>query len=176
MLRISLAFALAVAAGGAALAHIAIEPREAPVGTSVKATFRVTHGCDGAATTGVRISMPEGFIGVKPMPKPGWTIETRKGPYKATYAHFHGRKLSEGVVEVTWSGGDLPNEFVDEFSVVGFMARELKAGETLTFPVVQDCAAAKKTEWVQTPKDENDHPARPAPQMTLTGGDAHAGH
>lgn len=175
MLRLSLA-ALALALGtGAALAHIVVEPKEAPVGSSVKATFRVTHGCEGAATTAVHISIPEGFIGAKPMPKPGWTLEVRKGKYQRSYKHFHGRTLSEGAVEIVWSGGELPNEFVDEFSLVGFAARELEAGATFTFPVLQECAGGRKTEWVEVAKDESDHPERPAPQMTLTG-DAHAHH
>lgn len=168
--------ALALAIGtGAAFAHIALDPKEAPVGSSVKATFRVTHGCDGAATTAVRIAIPEGFIGVKPMPKPGWKLEVRKGKYQRAYKHFHGRELSEGAIEIVWSGGELPNEFVDEFSLVGFAARELDAGATFTFPVVQDCVGGKTTEWTEIAKEGNDHPERPAPQMTLTGGE-HAHH
>ena len=41
------------------------------------------HGCEGAATTRVRIHIPEGVIAVKPMPKPGWQLETVSGALRA---------------------------------------------------------------------------------------------
>ena len=73
------------------------------------------------------------------MPKPGWTLETKTGPYGKTYAHFHNSKLSEGVTEVAWSGGNLANAFYDEFVFTADIATDLKDGETIYFPVVQQC-------------------------------------
>ncbi|MBP2291876.1 DUF1775 domain-containing protein [Azospirillum rugosum] len=64
------------AAAGTASAHVSLETREAPAGSYCKAVLRVPHGCGGAATTAVRIRLPEGVIGVKPMPKPGWKLAT----------------------------------------------------------------------------------------------------
>ena len=46
-----LAAALAVAAAGAAQAHVTLETAEAPVGATYKAVLRVPHGCEGEATT-----------------------------------------------------------------------------------------------------------------------------
>src|SRR5260370_25605711 len=106
---------------GAASAHVTLETREAPVGSPYKAVLRVPHGCDGAATIAVRVRVPEGMIAVKPMPKPGWKIETVTGKYPKTYSYFHGAKLSEGVTEVGFTGGNLPDAHYDEFVFAGFL-------------------------------------------------------
>ncbi|RUU58806.1 DUF1775 domain-containing protein, partial [Mesorhizobium sp. M2C.T.Ca.TU.009.01.2.1] len=98
----------------AALAHITLETQEAAVGSTYKAVFRVPHGCEGKATTAVRVQIPEGVISVKPMPKPGWTLQTKKGKYEKSY-QLYGETLTTGVKEVDWSGGNLPDEFYDEF-------------------------------------------------------------
>src|SRR5882757_10720126 len=94
---------LSVAMSSVAYGHVTLEGREAPVGASYKAVMRVPHGCDGSATTSVRIRMPEGFIAVKPMPKPGWKLDVVKGKYPKTYNLPHGVTLTEGVTDVAWS-------------------------------------------------------------------------
>ena len=72
------AAALTLAASGAAEAHVVLEKTETKVGAGYKAVFKVPHGCEGSATTEVRIDIPEGVIAVKPMPKAGWTIALEK--------------------------------------------------------------------------------------------------
>ena len=59
---------------GDASAHVTLERQEAPVGSSYKAVLRVPHGCGGSPTTAIRVRVPAGIIGVKPMPKPGWQL------------------------------------------------------------------------------------------------------
>src|SRR5882724_8687830 len=137
LVAIGLAFGLAIAAP--AFAHVTIEAQEARVGGSFKAVVRVPHGCAGSATTAIRVKIPDGVIAVKPMPKPGWTLDTKTGSYGKTYAHFHNSKLSEGVTEVAWSGGKLPDAYYDEFVFTSFLSGDLEAGEALYFPVVQEC-------------------------------------
>ncbi|RUT90665.1 DUF1775 domain-containing protein, partial [Mesorhizobium sp. M7A.T.Ca.US.000.02.2.1] len=48
----------------AAFAHITFETQEAAVGSTYKAVLRVPHGCEGKATTAVRVQIPEGVIAV----------------------------------------------------------------------------------------------------------------
>ena len=43
-----------------AAAHVTLENREAPVGAGYKAVLRVPHGCEGTATTALRVRIPEG--------------------------------------------------------------------------------------------------------------------
>jgi uncharacterized protein YcnI/copper(I)-binding protein len=133
----------------AALAHITLEQREAKAGSGYKAVLRVPHGCEGSATTSIRVRIPEGLYSVKPMPKAGWTLTTLKGAYAKTYSD-HGSKVSEGVKEITWSGGKLLDENYDEFSFVGSLAPDLKDGTAMYFPTVQECEKGS-TQWVDIP-------------------------
>jgi periplasmic copper chaperone A len=169
MLReLALGAAGAVVFTCAASAHVTLETREAPVGAPYKAVLRVPHGCDGAATIALRVRVPEGMIAVKPMPKPGWKIETVSGKYPKTYSYFRGAKLSEGVVEVSFSGGSLPDAYYDEFVFTGFIAGDLEPGTALYFPVVQECEKGVHR-WIEIPaagKSSGDYP-EPAPALKL---------
>src|SRR4051794_28744775 len=97
-------------------AHVSLENKQAAIGTSYKAVFAVPHGCAGSATVKIRVQIPEGVIAAKPMPKPGWNVESATGKYAGTY-DYHGAKLSEGVREVVWSGGKLADGHYDEFVI-----------------------------------------------------------
>jgi uncharacterized protein YcnI len=152
---------------GAASAHITLETQEAAAGSTYKAVLRVPHGCEGKATTAVRVKIPEGFIAVKPMPKPGWQLETVKGKYAKSY-ELWGEAVTDGVTEVNWSGGDLPDEFYDEFVFRGTLTGELPAGEKMYFPVVQECGAATDR-WIEIPAAGQDEDALelPAPGLKI---------
>lgn len=157
----------AVAIAVPAAAHVTLETREAPVGASYKAVLRVPHGCEGTATTSVRVRIPDGVIGVKPMPKPGWTLTTVTGKYPKTYELFHA-KVGEGVTEITWSAGKLPDAFYDEFVFQANLAGDLEPGKMLYFPVVQECEKGVHR-WIEIPaegKSAGDYPA-PAPGLKL---------
>ena len=135
-------------AGAPSYAHVTLEQREATLGAPTKLTFRVGHGCGESPTIKVRVRIPEGVIAAKPMPKPGWSIDTVKGKYAKTYEFFHGAKLSEGVTEIAWSG-KLPDAHYDEFVVSAFVAADLKPGR-LYFPVVQECEQGVHR-WIEIP-------------------------
>ena len=129
--------------------------------------LRVPHGCEGTATTSVRVRIPDGVIRAKPMPKPGWTLTTVTGKYPKTYELFHA-KLSEGVTEISWSGGKLPDAQYDEFVFQGNLADDLEPGKVLYFPVVQECEKGVHR-WIEIPADgksAGDYP-EPAPGLKL---------
>ena len=149
-----------------AVAHITLEQGEAPVGAPYKAVFKVPHGCDGAATVKLTVTIPEGVIAVKPMVKSGWEIATQRGPYAKSYSYFHGAKFDQGVKDVTWSGGKLPDTFYDEFVLSVFLAGELTAGQTLYFPAVQTCEKGEHR-WVETPVPGKHSDGDPAPGLKL---------
>jgi periplasmic copper chaperone A len=161
------------AAGAAAFvctasAHVTLETREAAVGAPYKAVLRVSHGCEGAATIALRVRVPDGMIAVKPMPKPGWKIDTVNGKYPRSYNYFRDSKLSEGVTEVSFTAGNLPDAYYDEFVFTGFLAGDLEAGNTLYFPVVQECEKGVHR-WIEIPaagKSSSDYP-EPAPALKL---------
>ncbi|WP_254695399.1 DUF1775 domain-containing protein [Oceanicola sp. D3] len=165
------AFALCLAAG-AADAHATLEQKEAAIGATTKITLRVPHGCDGEATHTVRVEIPEGFYAVKPMPKAGWALEVETGAYETPYDN-HGTEMTEGVRAVTWSGGDLPDAFYDEFTLRGAVGPQMEAGEVLFFPAVQTCANGT-AEWTDTSGSHD--VSGPAPKLTLVAGDGGHGH
>jgi uncharacterized protein YcnI len=168
MQRSSLIGVLVAASITPATAHVTLETAQAKLGAPYKAVLRVPHGCEGTATTAVRVKVPDGIIAAKPMPKPGWTLSTTTGKYGKTYNYFHNAKLSEGVTEIAWSGGKLPDAWYDEFVFQGFVASDLQAGETLYIPVVQECEKGVHR-WIEIPaagKSAADYP-EPAPALKL---------
>jgi periplasmic copper chaperone A len=159
IVTLALAGLVFAAASQPALAHVTLDNREARVGSFYKGVLRVPHGCEGTATTAIRVRIPAGMIAVKPMPKPGWTLETKTGAYDKTYSYFHGSMLSEGVVEISWSGGKLPDAWYDEFVFQSFVAGDLTPGETLYVRVVQECEKGVHR-WIEIPE-----PGRPASDL-----------
>jgi uncharacterized protein YcnI len=157
-----------VMAASAASAHVTLETQQAAAGSYYKAVFRVPHGCDGQATLKLRVRIPEGVIGVKPMPKPGWTLAMTHGTYAQPVAFMHGQTLTEGVKEVDWSGS-LPDDEYDEFVVFAYLSKALQPGTRLYWPAVQECAKGAER-WIdippagKTPADV----AHPAPSLMLT--------
>jgi uncharacterized protein YcnI/copper(I)-binding protein len=149
-----------------AQAHVSLERGEAARGATYKAVIKLPHGCEGSPTQAVRVAIPEGFIGVKPMPKPGWKLDTVRGPYAQTYGYFHGETLSEGVKEILWSDGNLPDDYYDEFVAAGFIAKELKPGARLYFKVTQTCAKGE-VKWDQVAAEGADPHSLETPAAIL---------
>ena len=162
-----LAFA-AILLASTARAHVTLEQPEAAAGSTYKAVLRVGHGCDGSPTVAIRVRIPDGMIAVKPMPKPGWQLATRVEPYPEPVRYFEST-LTEGVREIAWTGGELPDEWYDEFVFRGRLP-DAPAGTVLWFPVVQECAAGVNR-WIEIPAEGRsaDDYAEPAPGLTLTG-------
>ena len=150
-----------------AQAHTTLETQQAPVASTYKAVLRVGHGCEGAPTLKLRVRIPEGVINVKPMPKPGWEMETVKAPYGKAY-DYYGEALTEGVREIVWTG-KLLDEHYDEFVFRAYLTDSLKPNAALYFPVVQECGGGKADRWIEIPaegKSADDY-QYPAPGLKL---------
>lgn len=166
MNRSALVAALLAFGPGAALAHVTLEVQEAPQKSTYKAVLRIPHGCDGEATKTVRVQIPEGVIAVKPMPKAGWTLDIVKGAYAKSY-DYYGTAVTEGVKELVWTG-DLPDAYYDEFVFRGLLTDALPVGETVYFPVVQECAKGVDR-WIEIPAkgQDPDELKGPAPGLNI---------
>ena len=152
---------------GAAQAHVTLETREATAGSTYKAVLRVGHGCDGSPTVALRVRIPDGVIAVKPMPKPGWELTTKSEPY-AEPVQYYEDVLTQGVREIAWTGGRLPDEWYDEFVFRGRLP-DSQPGTKLWFPVVQECETGAHR-WIEIPaegKSADDY-EEPAPGLSLT--------
>lgn len=161
-----------VALAGPLSAHATLEQSQAKAGATTKITLRVPHGCKGEATHTVRINLPDGFYAAKPMPKAGWTLSIRTGPYATPYDN-HGTEMTEGLREVTWSGGHLEDGWYDEFTVRGTIGADIAPGTVMTFPAVQECANGT-ADWTDTSGASG--VPNPAPRLTVVVGDAGHGH
>ncbi|MFC3532149.1 YcnI family protein [Vogesella facilis] len=163
-----LAATLLLAASAGALAHVTLETPEAAAGGSYKAVLRVPHGCDGSATTALRVILPDGFHLAKPMPKAGWQLSTHR--QAVTPFDSHGSLIREDVTEIEWRGGPLPDAFYDEFVFRGTLPA---SGEQAWFKVLQQCERGE-TRWDETPAGDAkaSHPA-PAVRLLPPAGHLH---
>ena len=161
------ASALMLASQTAVLAHATLEQDKASANAAYKAVIKIGHGCEQTATTRLTVTIPDGVIAVKPMPKAGWTLTTQTKTYAKPYDYYHG-KLTEGVREITWAGGNLPDAYYDEFTFQAFIARDVPADTRLFFPVVQSCEKGRN-DWVEIPAaNQKPHDLKsPAPSLLV---------
>lgn len=147
----SLAIPLALLAGTAG-AHVVLDQREAPAGSSYRAALRVGHGCDGSPTVAVTVLLPEGLRGARPQPKPGWTLAIRKAPLARPY-ESHGKTIAEGPAEISWTAqGEahyLQDDWFDEFVLRATLPE--RPG-TLWFKVIQRCVQGESA-WTEIPAE-----------------------
>ena len=54
------------------------------------------------------------------------------------------------MTEISWSGGNLPEAFYDEFVFTATIADDLKAGQAVYFPTVQQCEKGVHR-WIEIP-------------------------
>ena len=164
-LMIAVAAMIAAPAG----AHIVFAPAEAPAGSYYAGEFRIGHGCGDAATTAVRVTIPDGVLIARPRPKPGWTIEIERAPLPAPVMS-EGREVRERVAAITWRG-ELP---ADQFDGFGLMLK-LPAGRTgpLYLPVRQTCGN-EAVDWADIPAAGQSWGSmkRPAPVIELKPADS----
>lgn len=164
-LRGVLSAAALLSCGVGASAHVTLERSTVVPDTTYRGVLQVNHGCRGAATTAISVTIPEGVIGVRPVPKPGWKLTIDRAAYKKPYK-LYGETLTEGPRALTWSGGTLPDDEYDEFTFVARVTGDYVSGATLYFPVVQSCGATV-SRWVEEPAPGQE-PARlssPAPAV-----------
>lgn len=154
------------ASAGAAFPHVTLTQRSAPADSYYRATFTVPHGCERAATTKVSIWLPESILQAKPMLKPGWKIEILRTRLEKEVVGPHGEKITERVAKVIFSGGNIPDDHIDEFVL---QLRLPKEAGTLYFPVVQECGE-KRLSWneIPAPNQTVRDLEKPAAMLTVT--------
>jgi periplasmic copper chaperone A len=168
LIRLSI-LGIALLAAPSAGAHVLLDQdKQAIVGADYKAVFIVPHGCAGSATIKLRVQIPDGVIVTKTEPKAGWSVDEVRGKFSGEF-DVHGVKLSEGVKEVAWSGGKVPDKTREEFVIDAFLTSALKPETSLFFPVVQECEQGV-SRWIEIPSDGALHShelKRPAPGVKL---------
>ncbi len=167
-----------LAAAPAAQAHVSLEWPAAFAASAYKASFQVGHGCSGSPTREVTVEIPPGVRGVKPMPRPGWTLAIERAPLPRPETS-HGRTVTDEVSRVTWTA-NTPQDMLQDAHYGEFVLRAtLPAQEgALYWPVRQACVQGRH-DWVQVPGPGKEAKglSAPAPRLDLMpaagGGHAH---
>jgi uncharacterized protein YcnI len=142
---------------GSALAHVTLDQPSLPADSSVRVAIRVPHGCEGTATTGIRLQVPPELRGLRAMPVAGWTLTSRMEG-GVTVQGEHG--TAHVPREVSWQGGNLPDDQFQEF--VMLLRTPAQPGATLYFPVVQECEGGKVSRWIERPSQPGETLRAPA--------------
>ncbi|TNM42758.1 YcnI family protein [Nocardioides albidus] len=161
---------------GAAGAHVSVSPDTTAAGSYAVLTFSVPHGCEGSPTTKVAIQLPADVPQVTPTVNPNWTVEKVTEKLAEPLQDSHGNEITERVSQVVYTARTpLEDGFRDTLALS--LQLPEKAGETLTFPVLQTCARGE-TAWNETPAEGQDEEEleNPAPAVTITEAGAGGHH
>lgn len=147
IVTVMIALAMATAP---AWAHVEAKASEPDDTGAMSVDFSFEHGCDGAATTGLRVKIPEGARDVEPQDQAGW----KSG-------------FEDSVVE--WSGSSIPGDTPGSFTLK--LKLDAAPGETVYFPTIQACGD-KENSWIGIPTAVEPDPENVAPSIIVpdTGG------
>lgn len=149
------ALAISFATTMSAAAHVSVNSNTAEAGSYAILTFSVPHGCDGSATTGISIQIPEGINAVTPTRNALYTVEKVTEDLETPITDGHGNEVVERVAEVVYTATrPLPDGYRDAFELSLQLPADA-AETTLYFPTVQTCEEGEAA-WVQIPADGQD--------------------
>jgi periplasmic copper chaperone A len=150
----------------AVFGHVVLEDQAALAGRSYKAVLKVGHGCEGSPTTAIRVTIPAGFMGAKPMPKTGWKLDVKTAKLAVPYDN-HSKQVTEDVSEITWTATSkdfwLPEAHYDEFVLRGGLPKKDGA---MWFKVLQTCDKGSN-DWSQIPASGIDAHSLKSPAALL---------
>lgn len=140
-----------------AFSHVTLEKPNVEAASYTKAVLKVGHGCERLPTAALKVQIPDGFMGAKPMPKTGWTLAIERVKLAKPYDK-HGKSVTEDVAVITWTA-NAPEQYLaddqyDEFTLQG---RTPDAIGPLWFKVLQSCKDSKdasktgKNDWSEVP-------------------------
>lgn len=148
-----IALVLCTAVSGV-MAHVTLEQAQFEANAMYKAVMRVPHGCESLPTTALRVQLPAGFQGAKPMPKVGWVIQTKKEKLTKPYDN-HGKQVTEDVTEITWTAQSPEYALRDsEYGEFIFRGRAAMPVGAAWFKVRQLCREGEKegmNSWTEIP-------------------------
>jgi uncharacterized protein YcnI len=147
----SLAIALSLwLLSGTVHAHAVLVDPNAQAGSHYKGAIRIGHGCEGAASTGIRIFIPTGFEGAKPQPKSGWSVSSKKAKLAQPYVS-HGKTITEDVVELEWKASSKETALADgTFDEFSFMTKLPEKTGATWLRVLQTCEKGQN-DWAEIP-------------------------
>jgi uncharacterized protein len=155
---------LALALPAAAAAHVSLHPNEVPTGSFATLGIRVPNEMESANTDKLAVQFPPGFLDVSTEYMPGWSAEVKTSKLAKPVQTDDG-EVTEQVREVIWTG-DGKQGLIPPGQFLNFpISTEIpgKAGEELTFKVLQYYDNGEIVRWIGGPSSEE-----PAPKIDVT--------
>ncbi|WP_354700166.1 putative protein YcnI [Paraconexibacter sp. AEG42_29] len=169
ILAAALAALAVLATAGPAAAHVTVQPDTATAGEYTVIDVRVPNESDEASTKTIALQMPPGFAAASFQPVPGWEVTVKKEKL-ATPIETDDGQITEGVTQVTWTGGRIPPGGFQDFPLSVLMPDK---AQTLTFKAVQTYTDGEVSRWIGAP--DSDEPA-PTVKLTTAAAGEEAGH
>lgn len=166
---------LALSAPLAASAHVEVDPSSTAAGSYSLLTFSLGHGCDGSATTGITIDIPESITSVTPTVNPGWDIDKVAVDLATPLDDGEGDTITTRVGQVSYTAQAPLADGLRTTFVLSLQIPADTAGETLAFPVLQSCEVGE-TDWSEAVVEGEAEPAHPAPSLVVTDATTESGH
>ncbi len=145
--------------------HATLSPKQATQDSYQRLSFGISHGCEGSSTVDVVVELPASVMGAKPMPKPGWAVETEVRPLSVPY-RLHGKEIKQDVRVIRWRGM-LIDAHYDEFVV---MSKLWNKTGPIFIPVTQVCEKGR-IDWNQLPDGSGMRLIFPAPVIEVMPGE-----
>ena len=147
-------------------AHAVLDRQFIAPGQTFHLSIAIGHGCDGAGTTRVSVTIPEGIIVTKVDPLDRFKSQTRIAKFEKPWTGSQGQ-ITEGIKEITWSEGLLADKSRGEFGFEFLASADLKLDQVLFFPVVQICEQGERR-WVEEASNAEARAKLKAPAPILT--------
>lgn len=154
-----------------ASAHVGVKSDTTNAGETAIVTFGFGHGCGDSPTTALVIQVPEQFNSVTPVFAPGWSIEVEKEELDEPITGGHGEEITERTATVTFTADESIENNIYAMVSLRLSLPEDAAGETIYFPVIQECEEGE-TGWIEIPQEgeDGDSLESPAPSIEITDG------
>jgi uncharacterized protein YcnI len=155
---------------------VEVDPSSTAAGSYSLLTFSLGHGCEGSATTGITIDIPESITSVTPTVNPGWDIAKVAVDLATPLDDGEGEAITTRVGQVSYTAqAPLADGLRTTFVLSLQIPTDAVVGDTLAFPVLQSCEVGE-TDWSEAVVEGEAEPAHPAPSLTVTEATAESGH
>lgn len=160
-----------------ASAHVGVKLDTSAAGSTAIVTFGFGHGCGDSPTTALVIQIPEEFSSATPVFAPGWSIDVEKEDLDEPIEGSHGSAITERTSTVTFTADEPIENNIYAMVSLRLSLPEDAAGETIYFPVIQECEEGEHA-WIEIPQEgEDPHSLEsPAPGVEVTEPEGDNGH
>lgn len=160
-----------------AAAHVGVNADSTAAGSTAMVTFAFSHGCGDSPTTALVIQIPQQFSRATPVFAPGWSIDVETEELDEPLTGGHGEEITERTATVTFTADEPIENNIYAMVTIRLSLPEDAAGETIFFPVIQECENGEHA-WIEIPQEgEDPHDLEsPAPGLEVTEAEGNHGH